>query len=734
MTGLGGLQYARLSVQSLQYITALLQKSGKWGAIHFSRENICTLGIESTQRGETMNRIVKQKTHPTFPLEKLLERILEIEEQERESALRLQNLYNAGSHLVASRKGASLSQKLSAVGFGALSRILAIIAQYSRWSLCYTLEQVSKSLGFVVKGCDVQTLQNGPKAGFNLCKVSVCRAEDSESITKVGFLFTAEKEIEGIGCECLGPQQVRLACRHIYAAYGYLCCACLRLGEETLVVKSDRAALFRLVADERWKWTGEPAIEDVQVRNMSKEVRVLHRSLPIDDLHPNAQLANARSEEASTYRFNQLMILEKHIATFASPLPDVYRRVRFNLEEILKARMQLERIGRQAGRDQRTLNRILSDSQSPQSKAAVERENSSQRDQSRKAQRRDLPRNVHRENDSVTNASPLPLQGAEKLPIATQKSVNIQKVQQSGNPSARPLPAADPRARRNENGEKRREDLASAADLRASSGTGTQNQQSEDTGEVLTPLLPQERDAVLPQNSPQDVPRNPPHRRGKGPLRNIHKLKGKSKTREFGASLRARNIQNQDLCASFKTDERKALMRKFFTFLELTRYGPDEKFVFQTSDEKWPCLVKLLGGNCPSARGARLRAAFRGLKGVQRHMRTAHNMELLEYAAKIVEKNAAFFEVDEEDEWASQDVENDGLEEEQSSIACTSADEARKRRKRKRQREHEQKKRKRMLADKDISSSERDARYNLGFYSSSSENSRKTAESSVPQH
>ena len=76
------------------------------------------------------------------------------------------------------------------------------------------------------------------------------------------------------------------------------------------------------------------------------------------------------------------MILAEYIATFASPLPDVYRRVRFNLEEILMVRMQLERIGRQAGCDQRTLNHILGGPQSPQSKAAVEREHSSRRNQS----------------------------------------------------------------------------------------------------------------------------------------------------------------------------------------------------------------------------------------------------------------------------------------------------------------------------------------------------------------
>ena len=73
----------------------LFRKSDKWGAIYFSKENICTLGVQSTQRGEKMNRLLKDNTHPTFPLEKLLEKILEIEEQESKNALRLENLYNS---------------------------------------------------------------------------------------------------------------------------------------------------------------------------------------------------------------------------------------------------------------------------------------------------------------------------------------------------------------------------------------------------------------------------------------------------------------------------------------------------------------------------------------------------------------------------------------------------------------------------------------------------------------
>ena len=90
-----------------------------------------------------MNRIIKQSISPTFSLEKLLERILEIEEDERKDALRLENLYNAGSHLVAAQKSSSLSQKLSSVGFGSPSSISEIITHFSRWSLSYTFEQVS---------------------------------------------------------------------------------------------------------------------------------------------------------------------------------------------------------------------------------------------------------------------------------------------------------------------------------------------------------------------------------------------------------------------------------------------------------------------------------------------------------------------------------------------------------------------------------------------------------------
>ena len=101
-------------------------------------------------------------------------------------------------------------------------------------------------------------------------------------------------------------------------------------------------------------------------------------------------------------------------------------------------------------------------------------------------------------------------------------------------------------------------------------------------------------------------------------------------------------------------------------------------------------------------------------------MRTAHKMELIDYASQFVKENGANFDVAKEDEWGSQKVQNDGLEDEQSSIALNSEDEARKRRKRKRKPEHEKKKRQRMLQGKDLSSSERAARFNLGFYFDSS--------------
>ena len=674
-----------------------------------------------------MNRILKESTHPTFPLEKLLQKILEIEERESRSAMRLENLYNAGSHLVAAQRSSSLSQKLSGVGFGSSSSISTIISEFSRWSLSYTLEQISKSLGFVVKNSNMEAIQGGRNEGCNICKVCVCRAENYESTTRVVFLLTAESKIEGAECECLGPQQIRLACRHIYSAHAYITAASLSVEGERLNINCDRAELFRLVADHRWRWTGEPELGEVCYRDAG-EVRVLHRSLPIDDLYTSSTLVSARSEEASTYRFNQLMILGKHIATFASPLPETYKRVRFSLEEILKARMQLERVGRQEGRDQRTLNCLFKNAPSRISPTILKRKKQGGRsaeDSPSEASINGQPSGKEQEVHQVARTLTRPL--ARSRLNKTQRSCTNRPVQLQSTPNACSSLARTVRTReKNLSGSARHEKTPTmqVSQLREPKLSATRAETSEEhsvsVAEVLTPL-PRQRQVTEPRvASAAPPPRNPPHRQGKGPLRNIHGMKNRRKKKEFGAPLRVRNAQNQDVSCAFNTDETKELMRKFFSLAELTQYGPKNEYMFETTDERWPCLVKLLGGSCPSVRGSKLCAAFKGLKGVQRHMRTAHKMELIDYARQVVKENRATFDVAEEDEWGSQEVQNDGLEDEQSSIALNSEDEARMRRKRKKKREHEKKKRQRMLQDKDLSSSERAARFNLGFYSDSS--------------
>ena len=120
------------------------------------------------------------------------------------------------------------------------------------------------------------------------------------------------------------------------------------------------------------------------------------------------------------------------------------------------------------------------------------------------------------------------------------------------------------------------------------------------------------------------------------------------------------------------------LLKRFLLVLECTTYGPKDEYLFEATNEKWPCIVKLLGGRCPSARGSRLVAAFKHLRGMQKHMRTTDKVDLLEYAKNWLRENSQFyygFESDFEGE-GSQCPKSVEQEEQESYEPLTSKDRA----------------------------------------------------------
>lgn len=82
------------------------------------------------------------------------------------------------------------------------------------------------------------------------------------------------------------------------------------------------------------------------------------------------------------------------------------------------------------------------------------------------------------------------------------------------------------------------------------------------------------------------------------------------------------------------------MFKEVFLAIDFTNYGPKDRYVFETSNEKWPCVVRLPGGECSSTRGSRLVAAFKGIRGIQRHMRTMHKIRLLDYAKQWLRDNS----------------------------------------------------------------------------------------------
>ena len=205
-------------------------------------------------------------------------------------------------------------------------------------------------------------------------------------------------------------------------------------------------------------------------------------------------------------------------------------------------------------------------------------------------------------------------------------------------------------------------------------------------------------------------------------MKNSHsKQKHQHMRREYGAPASVRNVENQRALPGIDTDDEKCLKR-FLLAIDFTNYGPKDRYVFDRSSEKWPCLVRLLGGECSSARGSRLVAAFKGVRGMQRHMRTVHKMDLLDYAKQWLRDNAHYISFDSDSEEGGSGC-SVGREPEdgESFELLTSIDRERKRKRRKiqkqRKQEHERKKKKRMQRDADLSSEERAIRFNTHYYS-----------------
>lgn len=123
--------------------------------------------------------------------------------------------------------------------------------------------------------------------------------------------------------------------------------------------------------------------------------------------------------------------------------------------------------------------------------------------------------------------------------------------------------------------------------------------------------------------------RNPALRRVIGPNQNRHTRK----TYRPGIPSRLRNTANQS--TPFRTGGHLEVVDRFLQAPKGTRYGTSSrKKAFDSMDKKWPCLLRLVGEDCTSARGSRGLAPFTGLKGVPRHMQWALSGETVAGLAK----------------------------------------------------------------------------------------------------
>ena len=624
----------------VSYIKELLfRKYSKWAAFFFAEKKILTLGVESTQRAETMNRIIKKNTQPTLPLETLVDAMIKIDEKERDDAVRLETLYISESHLVASRKDANLVQQLSSGGFGEERILKKLVKNYSRWSLSYALGQVSKSPGLTASSeysitqlLDVQQ-PDGTKRDLILCTVSVTRAGLPRSVQTdqtlnalsarlmhqslpIVELYGEPADHNELFDHPLGLSSSELECRHRYNELVSAAKQIAAFSSSDLSVHNMMLFGFQKILADRYFFQG---MENTRAQTPPRPAPL---SRAIVDGWKNmcassGQHVGAKDQAPSPRSSNaEQLRLEGTIENRGGTTPPV----RAKRSSVTQA--QLLEPAHRSTVPRGSIQKQLRERAKPATAMAG----------------RSKAQGLKETELSVVGPHGIPAQVRQRAEPANISTCSAQMRAPEISKLATVLPNTK-QARVPQKASGSREVTTEKTRGVENSPEAHHDNVSEETILPYAQPLRHPGHACSEETPSEEAPKNPPPRRVRGPSKNSHRQTHKMKRggrREFGAPLRVRNIQNQHLSQPFASDDGTEILRTFLETIHLTAYGENLKFLFYKEQTFWPCLVQILGGKCTSTRAARGKCPFKGLNGMKRHMRVVHNKELVEFAKEYL--------------------------------------------------------------------------------------------------
>ena len=163
------------------------------------------------------------------------------------------------------------------------------------------------------------------------------------------FTISANGEFGEAVCECLGPQQIWLSCRHLFSGHNHLSfrvIQCPIIGssrEKHTGISSSKLEFFPQVAGKRWQWREEQSLSARKLPMRKGFMpRISHSYFSCADMdeeenEPEEIFRDKYSEMARSTRYKNILAVSQRIAAFASGDIPIFKIMRLSFQQLFGA-------------------------------------------------------------------------------------------------------------------------------------------------------------------------------------------------------------------------------------------------------------------------------------------------------------------------------------------------------------------------------------------------------------